>query len=239
MSFGGRPPEPEQWRGHERSGPGIGDLVGGVIRRLPLLYVGVGSFALALAVLFVPLPEPVRSVLASLASRTLVLALGALGLAVVVWAVLSLGVAVDPSADEDDGPSQDDPDADRTPGDADVAVVGAEIEAALDRLDTRDPAADYRNRTTVERPIKRAAVAAVAEREDVSREEAARRVEDGSWTDRPRAAAFVGGPDVPSPPLVVRILDWLRGDPFERHARVTIAEIARLLSVPTEVDGDE
>lgn len=57
----------------------------------------------------------------------------------------------------------------------------------------------------VENRLRTAAVGAVAAREGIPRRAARERIEQGTWTDDPVAAAFLGGPAVPEPPLGERL----------------------------------
>ncbi|QSX00158.1 DUF7269 family protein [Haloterrigena alkaliphila] len=81
------------------------------------------------------------------------------------------------------------------------------------------------------RPI---AATAYANRAGVADEEATAAIEAGTWTDEPRAAAFLAGSEGPSTPLWLWLLDLLRtADPFVAHLETTIDEIERLQSSAT------
>lgn len=111
------------------------------------------------------------------------------------------------------------------------SVVGTDIDEALDRIDGRvDPyngieasyAADVRRqlRETVERTLVR--------RTDTNPIDARAATEQGTWTEDPRAASFVGGDEVPDPPLGLQLRDWASGEGFDRKVEATLNEIRRL-----------
>lgn len=117
---------------------------------------------------------------------------------------------------------------------ADPEVV-TPVEAPGAAFDRRVATATSYRRTTVrtrQRVRKRlaeAANAAIQRHLDCSREAATDRLEAGTWTDDPFAAAFLGGPDVPDPPLVARLRHALRAESaFQRDARRTADAIADL-----------
>ncbi|MUV50741.1 hypothetical protein GJ630_14085, partial [Haloarcula sp. CBA1122] len=56
----------------------------------------------------------------------------------------------------------------------------------------------------------------------------ARDVRTGSWTDDRRAAAFLGGPDAPDPPIEMQLRDWASGEGFDRKVEAAATEIRRL-----------
>lgn len=93
---------------------------------------------------------------------------------------------------------------------------------------------DYRRATLekrqrIEQRLYETALAAVQRRLDCSQSEAQAHLEDGTWTDDPFAAAFLGGDDVPEPPLVDRLRHTLRSEStFQRDARRTADAIASL-----------
>ncbi|AWB28010.1 DUF7269 family protein [Halococcoides cellulosivorans] len=125
----------------------------------------------------------------------------------------------------------------RRPDDGlDLAVAGGDIEASLDRL--REGSSEgvpvRTDRHRVRRRLTELAVATIAARDECSRAAAGERVARGTWTDDPRAAAFLA--DDERPPLDVRIEDWLFGPPTERRARATVAEIAARRDIDTEVE---
>lgn len=95
-----------------------------------------------------------------------------------------------------------------------------------------------RKRVDFMEELEKAAVTAVADRENCSRDRARERVEAGTWTDDVHAAAFLGGAEAPNPPLLDRVLVAARSEsPFQFRIRRTADAIARVAGV-TE-DGDE
>lgn len=205
-----------------------------------LLAVGA-TLALRPAVLLERVPE-LGAVLAALDPETLVLALAL----VLVLFALTLGIVgrlrfstTTPLVDSaDDSVSQfpwlDDEER-RYP------VVGE----SFDRLIERATAYDDEPRATREdarerlvdsiRPI---AAAAYANRAGLTEADATAAIEAGTWTDDPRAAAFLGGEEGPSTPLWLWVIDLVStADPFVRSLERTIDEIDRVQSTPTVATG--
>ncbi|UPV72915.1 hypothetical protein M0R89_10175 [Halorussus limi] len=96
-----------------------------------------------------------------------------------------------------------------------------------------------RERADLRDALENAAVTAVADRENCSREQARERVETGAWTDDPHAAAFLGGADAPSPPLFDRVkIAASTESPFQYRIRRTADAVARTAGVePGDVSG--
>lgn len=217
------------------------DLEGRTLRR-----IGLASLALATVVAVAPLPAGTGSAVAPVVPGKIaivVIALVTVGL--VVDAALS-AVATDRSSlsrgrfEGVDGAGQAGTStSDRIFGDSNLSdgiEVGDGIDEAIAAVDEKESGVQrYRDRRDVHGRITRVAVAVLTESEGVSREEAANMLEDGRWTDRPRAAVFLGGSDVPPLPLTIRIRDWLSGHAFERQVRATIVELAERAGVETEV----
>jgi len=110
-------------------------------------------------------------------------------------------------------------------------MVGDDIDELLAKIDGRvDPyngleasyASEVRDR------LREAARQVLAETAEMSTEAAARDVRTGSWTDSRRAAAFLGGPDAPDPPIEMQLRDWASGEGFDRKVEAAAAEIRRL-----------
>lgn len=197
--------------------------------------VAGAAFILAAAVVVVPLPAWLGRRLTVLASARWLVATLALagGLLAVVTVVRSgSGSGTGRRRSRTTGLAG----AGVSPGNPDQ-VVGGDIEAALTRL-ARVSRAEWEendDRLLVRDRAEATAVTVLAATEGYSETEAEERVRDGSWTDDPRAAAFLGGATVPKPPLWMRIVDWLHGDPYRRQARAAVAEIAERASHATEV----
>jgi hypothetical protein len=110
-------------------------------------------------------------------------------------------------------------------------VVGADIDELLESIDGRvDPyngleasyAADIR------RELRETAERVIVDATGVTESVAAAAIEDGSWTDDRRAASFLGGEDVPEPPLPVQLRDWASGEGFDRKVDATVEAIQRV-----------
>ncbi|MXV61369.1 hypothetical protein GS429_04675 [Natronorubrum sp. JWXQ-INN-674] len=81
------------------------------------------------------------------------------------------------------------------------------------------------------RPI---AATAYANAAGCSNADATAAIEAGSWTDDPRAAAFLAGAEGPSTPLWLWLFDLVTAaDPFERSLERTLAEIERVQATAT------
>lgn len=79
--------------------------------------------------------------------------------------------------------------------------------------------------------LRRVAIDVLRESHGIAKREARTALDDGTWTDSRRAAAFLGGNDAPRPTVATRIRDWASGNRFERQVRATVDEIARLSDV--------
>jgi hypothetical protein len=96
-----------------------------------------------------------------------------------------------------------------------------------------------RKRADLRETLEAAAVRAVADRENCSREAAAERVETGAWTDDPHAARFLGGPEAPSPPLLSRMRIAASGRSSRQFSiRRTADAIARVAGVTDDTASD-
>jgi hypothetical protein len=103
---------------------------------------------------------------------------------------------------------------------------GDDFDALIARLSTRRGwiGGDF---DRVENRLRTAAITVVAARFGLSKAEARERIEAGSWTDDPVAAAFLGGPTVPQPPLEVRLRMRFGTTPrFQQYAFRTADTIA-------------
>jgi uncharacterized protein (DUF58 family) len=111
-------------------------------------------------------------------------------------------------------------------------VAGQGIDDRYDKL--LDGDVDSRNHydyeiDTLQSDIRAAAVAAVADAEDITGPDARKRIENGEWTDDVRAQSFLGEADRP---VGMRLRDWASGDGLERQVDATMAEIERIAAVP-------
>lgn len=117
-------------------------------------------------------------------------------------------------------------------------VVGADVRERIDVATDYDGSARddrQRAREAVVGRLRPVATAAYARRTGSDRDAARQAIEAGTWTDDPRAAAFLAAEDGPSTPLSLWLYDLLLGsDPFSRSLERTIDEID---AVQTQVGG--
>lgn len=192
-----------------------------------IAYLGGASLLLAVGVAFVPWLFPAalfRPLSALVASPTSII--------VVAGAVGLLGVQAfrESATSASDGEEGDERRADHLtfPKEPERAhyeeyrTTGHEIDSVFD-ADPDDTRELGSRRRKAESRIRRTAITVVAEVERIDDEEAAERINAGTWTDDPRAAAFLGGRRLA--PLRVRIRDWASGERFERWASHAVEEI--------------
>jgi hypothetical protein len=202
------------------AGTPVGRLLTPVVERLrPLLpAVGVGALVLAVLVALVP-------AVGDLAAG----AVGAVGSRVLVLAAATLAGLV--AAREVAWGSDERDDLWRpgvAPERADVATrrtVGEAVDDPLESLANDDLRERDRigRRWRVRSRISAAAVEVLIA-EGYEPDAARDLLAAGTWTDDPRAAAFLGDVDLP---LEVRVRDWLAGDGFRRSARAAVAAVER------------
>ena len=185
----------------------------------------VGAGALALAVLTAT-GGVVPTVLTTLANDLLVTVVGA--------AVGLVGLVILVTGDEsthavETGPGVPASDA----SGSDSARVGKYVDLSIERPDIDESARYHGYRSSVRGMVREKtrtrAISVVADAEATSVERAETSVVDGTWTDDPRAAAFLGRMDVRLP-LRYRIEDWAYGERYKRGLEATVAEIERLAS---------
>ena len=188
-----------------------------LLRDRNLALVGTASLLLALAVAFVPSVAALLRPLAGLTGTTTVLLFGGVAGLLGLWS-FKRGVG---DADETELWSPR-----RLPERAyydEHRTAGADVDAVLD-----DEEAGSGPRTNARSRIRETAVSVIANAHNCSNGEANQRLNDGSWTDDPRAAAFFAKPGVSTVPLRARIRDWASGESFERQARYAVAELERI-----------
>ncbi|WP_226012818.1 DUF7269 family protein [Halomicrobium salinisoli] len=113
----------------------------------------------------------------------------------------------------------------------DERTAGTAIDDAIRRMGWRvDATSAWQSRTARETRdhLRNLTVRVLASETGLSEEVAVERVVDGSWTDDPRAAAFLGGASAPERPLPIKVRDWLHGAAFRRQVEATVDEISRL-----------
>ncbi len=101
-------------------------------------------------------------------------------------------------------------------------VVGERIDGALEES-TDVPRADRRQ---IETDVRIAVERTLRERSALSLTEARDRIQEGTWTDDPRAATLLSPVEHRS--RFDRFRDWLVGKHYERPLRAAIAELERL-----------
>ncbi|WP_135854312.1 DUF7269 family protein [Halorussus salinus] len=193
-----------------------------------LAYIGGASLLLAVGVAFVPWLFPAaifRPLSALVASPTSILVVaGAVGLLGVQAFRKSATSSADGEGEERTTHLTFPKEPERAHYD-EYRTTGHEIDSVFDADpdETREFAS---RRRKAEGRIRRTAVRVLAEVERIGDEEAAERIAAGTWTDDPRAAAFLGGRRLA--PLRVRIRDWASGERFERWATHAVEEIAAI-----------
>lgn len=107
--------------------------------------------------------------------------------------------------------------------------VGGSVDRALADADDADLNQTtwqrHRHRRDAFQSLRDAAATVLVTRDGCERSEALRRLDEGTWTDDPRAAWFLGSSEVLEPPLSIRIRDWANGERYQRGVRATTAAI--------------
>lgn len=115
---------------------------------------------------------------------------------------------------------------------------GEDLGALLDQFDSGQYRYGQGNRRKSQ--LERVAVGALTRYLNYTESEARERIELGTWTDDPVAAAFLGGEEVGSLPVRSRIRARLAGEsPYRRGMRRTIAEISAITGLPSGPVDDE
>ena len=231
-------------------------MIGGLLLRLlgrasaqlarerNLVRIGGLSLALALGVAFLPglFPESIFRPLSGVFAGPVVI--GLFGLVAGALAVLALRQEVTGGGAESSGSKSggsESGDSSRNTSDSEDLWVprrtperahfdehrttGDDIDSVFD--DDAEDGRDLGTRRTAARGrIRETAIAVIAAAENCNHADAARRIDDGSWTGDPRAAAFLGG--ARHAPLRIRIRDWASGEGYERWATHAVAEIEAL-----------
>ncbi|WP_435362025.1 DUF7269 family protein [Haloarchaeobius sp. DFWS5] len=211
-------------------------LLDDAARRRQLLYgIGTASFLAAAALAFLPLSlEPLRPYVTGILTNTgTVLFLGLAG-----GAVGALHLYTTKTNGPIDGGDEDDyaTSAQRfgVPEEATYQAresAGANIDDSVEKLTGELPGSRAKNwwqsreRLEVEGAIRTAAIDVLMSSENCSHDEAKAHLDNGTWTDDPRAAAFLG-PEAPELPIKMQFYDWLSGEAYERHVTHTVDEIA-------------
>lgn len=129
------------------------------------------------------------------------------------------------------------PPATADPDEDGVDLVGADIDAAYDALADDDESTwTRRNAERMLRAELRRAGRTALEWRGHDRETAERLLDEGAWTDDPRAAAFLGDAHLP---LRLRVRDWVSGQGRRRRAEAAVGELSTLLDDGGDADGAE
>ncbi|MFC7195683.1 hypothetical protein ACFQL4_15365 [Halosimplex aquaticum] len=111
-------------------------------------------------------------------------------------------------------------------------ITGGGVDETLRKLTDPTDSVGLRGRLDVERTIRRVAIHVLREETDREFDDLSAALDEGTWTDDPRAAAFLGDADLP---VRLRVIDWASGDPYRRQVDATVTELAAIADVETEV----
>lgn len=241
----GRRPDGTDWPAEDQPGVALGDrtpwtlpVVGLTLdagrRRRILLAVGAGALAVAVVVALVPAVPVPTSVASAFGYRWLALMTAVVAIVVATQRVASLGPTEDGSGESGDWTPV------RPPERAAVdrrRTAGADVDDALDRLATSGVGDTERvsKRWQVRERVREAAMAVLLA-EGYDEETAGEALARGSWTDDPRAAAFLG--EAVSPPVGTRVRDWASGDAFGRRARAAVDAVLGRAAAANVVPGE-
>lgn len=218
--------------------PSTGGLVLGTLLAATLVAVG-GVLAFRPALLLEQVPE-LQPLLESIDPGRLVLVL--IVLIVLIAPMLGIAGRLRPSSTTplvpDDSASEPGRSGDLgRGGTGQETVVGAltdervTVATAYDRAPRSSREAAREDLLESLRPI---AATAYANRAGIPEDDAMAAIEAGTWTDDPRAAAFLASADGPSIPLWLWVVDLVTtAAPFDRHLERTIDELERLQSAAT------
>ncbi|QLG49486.1 DUF7269 family protein [Natrinema halophilum] len=119
---------------------------------------------------------------------------------------------------------------------ADYPIVGDPFDRRIElarAYDDRPRSTREEARERLVESLRPIAATAYANRAGLTEPSAMAAIEAGTWTDDPRAAAFLGGDEGPSTPLWLWLVDLVStADPFVRSLERTIDEIDRIQSTP-------
>lgn len=190
------------------------------MNRVWIVPTAIGILALVVAVATV-FTNAVPATIAVVGNDHLVLGLS--GLAAVLGLVALLGTK-SPSTDVAlPPPTEPAPPSDRP-------RLTEAIDDALERPPIDETIVERRqrgrNRHEARMAVRATAARVLAARHGVSRDEAHERIREGTWTDDPRAAAFLGsGVRLP---LRLRLHDWAYGVRYQRGLEAAVAAVERL-----------
>ena len=117
---------------------------------------------------------------------------------------------------------------------------GDEFDREVADLRTDPRRSVIRKQANFREALEAAAITAVADRENCSREQARERIEAGTWTDDAHAAAFLGGAEAPSPPLLDRMKVAASAESARQFGiRRTADAVARVAGVTDESESGD
>ena len=112
----------------------------------------------------------------------------------------------------------------------DERFIGKRIENALERPSLADSRSDRSRRayarTKAHQRVRHAVLETLQSVEGVSHDDAERALETGTWTDNPRAQAYLSASV--SPPFRIQLVDWLSGRTEQRQLEATLAALDEL-----------
>lgn len=186
-----------------------------------LLGVGIGSLVLSFVIVFLPWAVPestVEPLVGWVADPTTIFLLAGVAGVLALWSLRG-GVV-----EEKDGIWQPRTEPEKAHF-YEHRTSGSNVDDGLGLSGNFELRARERRtrRATTRNHVRRAAIETLRS-EGYTGKEARKRLEDGSWTDDPRAAAFLGTSDA-SVPLRMRISDWARGETFDRRVERTVSEL--------------
>ncbi|WP_394324787.1 DUF7269 family protein [Haladaptatus cibarius] len=205
-----------------RASQRIRHLLSESISREQLLFgIGVGSLSLAFVVIFAPwaIPESIiRPLVGWIAAPLPIIVIAGVAGVLGLWSVRGEVTEKEKSVWKPR----------REPEIAyyyEHRTSGADVDDALELQGNLElPSRKRRSRrATARKHVRNAAIQMLTER-GYSESDAKQALKDGSWTDDPRAASFLGAPhsDIP---LRTRIVDWTQGETFDRGAERAVTEL--------------
>lgn len=114
------------------------------------------------------------------------------------------------------------------------SVVGGELEETLEALADPSETVSGWQRVKVKRAVESLAVDVLRRESAYDYDDIEAVLEEGPWTDDPRAAAFLGAESLP---IRTQIIDWASGEPYQRKVEATVSELADIADVATEVES--
>lgn len=106
---------------------------------------------------------------------------------------------------------------------------GEDLESTLHEIAAGSPTDTFEEREAVHDRLSRVAIRVIARRRNCSSEEARRRLDEGTWTDDPDAAAFFAADPRETGGLIENLRESFSDESqFERRARRAAAELAAL-----------